>query len=529
MSSTIINMFVEKYLKKIISDFNREETKSNLLSGSFTLNKVSLNPNLLKDLNCSYLELKKSLIDTIDVKVSFPYFYSNPIKITINKLYLYLVLKDESMKILDHEKKQFQKLKQDQLNSIEEFIGQMYQLNKDKKEEINTPISEFLFNNIQLVIENVVIFCEYPIKTEEKTTYYRLGFSLKKFEFINQRKLKQESDTNVNIIDEINDSKNNIKFCSKMINFNFGNLYLDKFREIIHEKESEKKQENQESEKIEKFNFINSLLKKNEKKKKEKPDEKAVGLLFKQGITRMRNKRLKEDGGVIFHKKYIAFDDFCEDECSVFDNKDEDNKRHNYIFENVNFYINCSFESEYLKMKKPFLKITINIEKLNVNFTLEQVQIILEMMQSIYNGNLNILNHINESFMKIVSSSDKETYINDYTNYFKIKYIEKSNDKLEFPKSCSQIEENVSYKDIMKIRLSAYSKIPELEKISFILKDFGDTIFKNFLEENQKVFDGLKYQRGKIISMGSEEINDKLLEKEPIETLEYEILYLLLI
>ena len=58
----------------------------------------------------------------------------------------------------------------------------------------------------------------------------------------------------------------------------------------------------------------------------------------------------------------------------------------------------------------------------------------------------------------------------------------------------------------MKIRLSAYSKIPELEKISFILKDFGDTLFKNFLEENQKKFDGLKYQRAKTISFNSEEI-----------------------
>ena len=518
MSATIINMFVEKYLNKIISDFNREETKSNLLSGSFTLNKVTLNPNILKDLNCSYLELKKSLIDTIDVKVSFPYFYSNPIKVTINKLFLYLVLKDESMKILDHEKKQFQKLKQDQLNSIEEFIGQMYQLNKDKKEEIKTPISELLFNNIQLVIENVVIFCEYPLKTEEKTTYYRLGFSLKKFEFINPRKLNKESDTNVKIVDEKSDSKTNVKYCSKMLNFNYGNLYLDKFREIIHEKESEKKQENQASETLEKFNFINSLLKKNEKKKKEKPDEKSVGILFKQGIARLRNKRLKEDGGVIFHKKYVAFDDFCEDECLVFENKNETNKRHNYIFENINFYINCSFESDFLKMKKPFLKIVINIEKLNVNLTLEQIQIILEMVQSIYNGHLILLNHINE-FMKIISSSDKETYINDYTNYFKQKYIDKV-DKIEFPKSCSQIEENVTYKDIMKIRLSAYSKIPELEKISFILKDFGDTLFKNFLEENQKKFDGLKYQRAKTKLLNSDEINDKLLEKEPVESLE---------
>lgn len=59
MSSTIINMFVEKYLNKIISDFNKEETESNLLSGSFTLNKVTLNPNILKELNCSFLELKK--------------------------------------------------------------------------------------------------------------------------------------------------------------------------------------------------------------------------------------------------------------------------------------------------------------------------------------------------------------------------------------------------------------------------------------------------------------------------------------
>ena len=122
MSSTIINMFVEKYLNKIISDFNKEETESNLLSGSFTLNKVTLNPNILKELNCSFLELKKSLIDTIDVKVSFPYFYSNPIKITINKLYLYLILKDESVKIIDNEKRQFQKLIQDKLNSIEQFI-----------------------------------------------------------------------------------------------------------------------------------------------------------------------------------------------------------------------------------------------------------------------------------------------------------------------------------------------------------------------------------------------------------------------
>ena len=109
-------------------------------------------------------------------------------------------------------------------------------------------------------------------------------------------------------------------------------------------------------------------------------------------------------------------------------------KRHNYIFENINFYISCSFEFDFLKLKKPFLKIGINIEKINANFTLEQIQIILEMIQTSYIGNLILLNHINESFMKIISSSDKETYINDYTNYFNQKYIEKSNEKLEFPK-----------------------------------------------------------------------------------------------
>ena len=102
---------------------------------------------------------------------------------------------------------------------------------------------------------------------------------------------------------------------------------MDKFREIIHEKESEKNKKIKKVKKLEKFNFINSLLKKNEKKKKEKPDEKSVGILFKQGIARLRNKRLKEDGGVIFHKKYIAFDDFCEDECSVFDNENENKKK----------------------------------------------------------------------------------------------------------------------------------------------------------------------------------------------------------
>ena len=195
-------------------------------------------------------------------------------------------------------------------------------------------------------------------------------------------------------------------------------------------------------------------------------------------------------------------------------------KRHNYIFENINFYISCSFELDFLKLKKPFLKIGINIEKINANFTLEQIQIILEMIQTSYIGNLSFLNHLNESFMKIISSSDKETYINDYINYFNQKYIEKSNEKLEFPKTCSQIEENASYKDIMKIRLSAYSKIPELQKVSFLLKDFGDTLFRNFIEENQKKFEGLKYQRAKTISINLEELNEKLVEKEPIETLE---------
>ena len=43
---------------------------------------------------------------------------------------------------------------------------------------------------------------------------------------------------------------------------------------------------------MEKFSFISSLLTKNQKKVKEKKDEKAVGLLFKQGISRLKDYKL---------------------------------------------------------------------------------------------------------------------------------------------------------------------------------------------------------------------------------------------
>ena len=519
MTSAIVNIIVEKYLNKLISNFNKEETKANLLSGSFTLNKISLNENILKDLNCSCLELKKSFIDTLEVKTSFPNFYLNPIKISINKLYLHFILNDESNKILENEKKQSQKLKQEKLNIIEQFLGQMYQMNKDKKEEIKTPFSELLFNNIQLNIENIVIFCEYPFKTNDKTIYYRLGFSLKKFEFSNPRNFNNDSDSNVNI-EEIETNSNDMKFCSKKINFISGYLYLDKFKVEILEKEDDKKEENKDSEKMEKFSFISSLLTKNQKKVKEKKDEKAVGLLFKQGISRLKNKRLKNEGAILFNNKLVPFNEFCEDECLVFENKDLENKRHNYIFEDINLFFSFIYDINYIKNKKNFLKILFNLEQIKANLTLEQIQIILEMIQSSYVSNLNQLNDINESFMKILSTSDKETYINEYSNYFIQKYIEQ-NDKCEYPKSIIPLDENASYKDIMKVRILALTKIPQLEKINFLFKDLGERFFQEFLEENQKKLDGLKLQRTKSLkSFNSDEINDIKLEKEIKENLE---------
>ena len=93
MTSSIINLVIDNFLYNFI-EIDKSQTYASLLSGVLELRNVKIKKESFSYVNLPYFKLDIGYIGKIKIEMSMPFFYSNPINIYINDVFIYAKQKD---------------------------------------------------------------------------------------------------------------------------------------------------------------------------------------------------------------------------------------------------------------------------------------------------------------------------------------------------------------------------------------------------------------------------------------------------
>ena len=213
MTSSIINLVIDNFLSNFI-EIDKSQTYASLLSGVLELRNVKIKKELFSYIKLPYFILDIGYIGKIKIEMSMPFFYSYPINIYINDIFIFA--KQKEIKNLN-EKEEINSLKQIKNNLLE---AEENLINKLSEIESTEPsMFSQIINNININIKNFLIRFEDNIINPNNP--FALGILLKE---INIKSLKEN---------------NNSDFCYKLISVYDLDIFMDcsnSFGELNYEK-----------------------------------------------------------------------------------------------------------------------------------------------------------------------------------------------------------------------------------------------------------------------------------------------------
>ena len=187
MFSSIINLVIDNFLSNFV-EIDKSQTYASLLSGELELKNVKIKKDCFGYINLPYFILEIGYIGKIKIEISVPFFYSSPINIFINDIFIYAKQKD------------INKLKEkEEINSIKAFKNQRLETEENilnKLEEIESTEPSMItqiINNINITVKNLVIRFEDSISNSMNP--FSLGIILKEFRI---NSLKENNNTDFN-------------------------------------------------------------------------------------------------------------------------------------------------------------------------------------------------------------------------------------------------------------------------------------------------------------------------------------------
>ena len=118
MTSSIVNFLIEKYLCFFV-EIDANEIDASILNGTISLNNLRIKPSFFDSINLPDIEIINGYIGALDIKISLPLFYAQPIKVEINKFFLNVQMKAATSE--QEEIARMERIKKNKLNMIEEF------------------------------------------------------------------------------------------------------------------------------------------------------------------------------------------------------------------------------------------------------------------------------------------------------------------------------------------------------------------------------------------------------------------------
>ena len=427
MTSSIINYVIDKFLSNFL-EINPNQTSISLLSGEFVLKNVKIKKSSFEYVNIDYLELVNGYIGSIKVLLQMPNFYSNPMKIYINDLYVYA--KQKKIKNIN-EKERIDYL----------IANKLYRLSLD--EQINHQIDEInsqdggnfvnqIINNLNIFVHNIVFRFDDTISSPY--TPFSVGLIAKSFHIISF----EEFYNNNNINEEIN----YLRRSSTNKNIDTKNLYISDNLQISDKKII-----------VNKFYLYMDCFNKKEDLQYEKFIDETVKIQTSQLLDNYINE--------ISHFYY-----YCQSELNTHCNN---KNAHEYMIYKLNLDINFSWNFE-LENNNPQYQMYFNdIDNFNIYLTVKQISSFFNLL-SYYNLYYYYQLGLNKSIFNVnLNQTERKTYTLDYIDYYYMKYIKKNN-AYNLSNFIKEKEAKMSYEDIIKLRkvaiknINLYKEIKDIEE-----------------------------------------------------------------
>ena len=414
MSSKLINFIVDNFLSKFI-EIDKSQTYASLWSGVLELKNLKIKKESFSYINLPYFILENGYIGKIKIEMKMPFFYSNPINITINDIFIYSKQKDINHVNEQEEIKMMKDAKDKKLISEEEIFNKLEEIQSEEPSLINQ-----IINNIKININNFVLRFEDSISNPEIP--FSFGIILKKFK-INSANEHYEIINETNG-DEENEEKenNNLDFAYKLITIS--DLYA--FIDCVSSSDD--------------LNY-----------------NRLIDLSIKENIPLEMINYLGD---------ILEFYCYCKSELNVhYDNK----SIHDYILYKLDFEMKISMNSN-LENGNPKYELYIDkIDNFIFQLNLDQLSNLF-LLLSYYNlFNYYQMGLSKSLFNKNINEKEKIKYILDYMEYYyqkyKIKSVINENNSFYF----QGIDNKLSYEEIKKLRkiatdnLDLYLKQKEIE------------------------------------------------------------------
>ena len=173
MTSSIVNYIVEKYLSNIV-EIDLKRTNASILKGTIEMQNLRILPQIFESFNLPYLELVEGYVGSLKIKLKLPLFYSNPIKVYINKVFFHARQKNLAKRTYNDEVEAMEDSKNAKLQNAEEFSKQVLDLVKE-----SSSMKEDIMSNLDIEIGEIVFLLDDIISCKEKP--YSFGLIIKNF------------------------------------------------------------------------------------------------------------------------------------------------------------------------------------------------------------------------------------------------------------------------------------------------------------------------------------------------------------
>ena len=409
MSSSIINWVIDKYLSNIL-EINKEQTKSSIWSGEIEMSNLKIKPEIFTSMNLPYFELVHGYVGKMNIKMSLPRFYKYPIKVEIDKLFFHAKQKKLETIKKEVEIQNMENYKNGKLQRREELQNELNNLKNDASPGM---ISEII-NNLEININDICI------RFDDEISYNLIPFSfgilLKNLKIRTVDKDFKEPAKGEKIpFGEINNK------ILKMANLS---IFLD-----TYENEGKLVQYNKQ-------------------------------------ILHTENTEIKDEKLKTFLGPILDYYVYCLTETYEYI---KNPKSHQYLAYDLGFLLKLSM-NENLKNGNPQYAVDFELNKITMSISLVQIKSLMKLLAYQDLNSKYQLGLSKEYYVKSLNEDEKLKYIDNYINYFNLKYGVKKNEKKaeKIKPILTQFENQLKYEVIQNMREAAKFKMTHNKEIDDI-------------------------------------------------------------